>query len=482
VLAIFEQSEREWDRGETDGWTGRYLDRLPDLRAVLIWAFGPGRSPELGVRLVKASLPFWFAVALMSEAFTRVEEALNHAESTSEDLLTTKLACNRGWILMYSRSRIPQIEDAWLAAISLARRAGDVGYQLDALAGLTHYYMDTGRPAEAATQLNEYGNLARQNWPPAVLRTLAWLKVHTGNLAEGRQILDGMAARYPRPNSEAANQRASGPLAGFRIDPYIGIRCYLPLCAWLMGQRDYAAMVAREAFDAAGQARHLIAQANALGFAALPVAFFSGDQKALAAYLEQLQFIHRQGPPGLWIYTERFFAAVLKDLRGEPGAATDLQAATRSMVENRFLVRVGMWLGVVADALARNGEIEEASDAIEEAIQYQVRQNERWCRPELLRIKAGILRRAGQRSPSQSTLNDALEEARAIGALSFELRVANDLAAHYLDLDRRDDAAQLLLPIFRRFSEGFATKDLIVASRLLEHMGVTTQEGEHSAS
>jgi len=472
VLAIFEQSEREWERHETDGWTDRYLDRLPDLRAVLTWAFGSGRCLELGVRLVTASLPFWFAIALLSEALTRVEEALKHAESTSDDLQKTKLACSRAWILMYARVRVPETEDAWLATISHARRAGDVGYQLRALVGLVYCYLDAGRIAEGAKRLNEIRELSarHQNWSAAAsaaARTTAWLKVHTGNLVEGRQILERMKADYPRPNIGAA-----------LIDPYIGIRCYLPLCAWLMGQPDYAAAVAREAVDVAGHVRHLLAQSNALRLAALPIAFFSGDLDTLAAYLEQLRFIHRQGPPGMSIHIERFFAAALKDLRGDSSAVTDLQAATRSMVESNYLIRMGMWFGVLADALARKGKIEEASDAIAVAIQYQVRQSERWCRPELLRIKASILRRAGQHSTSESTLNEALEEAHAIGALSFELRVANDLAAHYLDLDRRDDAVHLLLPIFRRFTEGFGTKDLVVASQLLNRMGVATHEDE----
>jgi predicted ATPase/DNA-binding winged helix-turn-helix (wHTH) protein len=477
TLAIFEQSEREWDRHETDGWTGRYLDRLPDLQAALTWAFGSGRCPELGVHLVKASLPFWFSIALLSEALTRVDEALKQAESTLPDLLKTKLACSRAWILMFSGTHIPQTEDAWLAAVSLARRAGDVGYQLHALVGLAFHSMNSGHLAEAAKWLDEFRELSsrHQNWSAAQdgERLLAWSKLHTGELAESRQILDRMAAVYPRPNTETL-------LASFQIDPYVGTRCYLPLCAWLMGQRDYAATVAREAVDAAGEARHLFAQSHALTVAALTVAFFNGDSKALAAHLAQLQSIHRQTTPGIWIHATQFFTAVLKDLRGDPSAVDDLQAAIRSIMDTKYRLRIGIWFGTLADALARQGRIVEASGVIDEAIQYQVQQGERWCRSELLRIKASILRRTSQHAAMEAMLRDALQEARAIGALSFEIRAANDLAAYYLDLSRRDDAAHVLLPVFRRFSEGFGTKDLVVASQLLERMGVAARADDRA--
>jgi len=472
VLAIFEQSEREWDRHDTGGWTGRYLDRLPDLRAVLTWVFGPGRCPALGVRLLKASLPFWFAIALLSEALMRVEEALGQAESTLDDPLKTKLACSRAWILIFAGTRIPETEDAWLAAITLARSAGDVGYQLHALVGLAFHSMNNGRIAEANKWLNEFSELSarHENWSAAQdgERLLAWSKLHTGELAESRQILDRLAARYSRPNTEL--------LASFQIDPYIGTRCYLPLCAWLMGQRDHAVVVAREAVDAAGEARNLFAQSHALTVAALTVAFFNGDPDSLAAYLAQLQFIHRQTTPGIWIHSTRFFSAILKDLRGDPSAVDDLQAAVRSIMETKYRLRIGIWFGTLADALSRQGKVAEASSMIDKAIQYQVQQNERWCRPELLRIKASILRRSGQHTAMEATLHEALREAHVIGALSFELKVANDLATYYLDLNRREDAAHLLPPIFRRFSEGFGTKDLVVASQLLGRMGAVSRE------
>jgi len=473
VLAIFEQSEREWERHETVGWTGRYLDHLPDLRAVLTWTFGSGRCPELGVRLVRASLPFWFAVALLSEALARVEQALEHAQGSSDDLLKTKLACSRAWILLYTRVRVPETEEPWLAAISLARRAGDVGYQLHGLVGLAQHNMNIGHLTEAAKWLNEYRELSthHKNFSaaPEGERLLAWLKFNSGELAESRQILDRMLERYPRPNTEAL-------LYGFRIDPYFGARWYLPQCAWLMGQPDYAVTVAREAVEAASEARHLFAQMTALTMGVLTVAFLNGDAHALASYLAQLQVIQRQRASGMWTNYERFFAAILKDLRGDPSAVDDLQAATPSLLESKFRLRNGRWFSVLADMLARQGRITEANGAIATAMQYQVRQNERYWRPELLRINASILRRSGQHSAMESTLREALQEAHAIGALSYELRVANDLAAYYLDLDHRDDAVQLLLPIFRRFTEGFGTKDLLVASQLLKRMGVSTHE------
>ena len=49
MLAVFEQSEGDWDWRETDDWISRYRGRLADLRAALSWSFGEGCRPELGV-------------------------------------------------------------------------------------------------------------------------------------------------------------------------------------------------------------------------------------------------------------------------------------------------------------------------------------------------------------------------------------------------------------------------------------------------
>jgi hypothetical protein len=56
----------------------------------------------------------------------------------------------------------------------------------------------------------------------------------------------------------------------------------------------------------------------------------------------------------------------------------------------------------------------------------------------------------------------------AIGALTFELRIATDLAAHCIATGRRPKAVRLLAPIYEKLAEGFETQDLVAASRLLQ--------------
>lgn len=62
----------------------------------------------------------------------------------------------------------------------------------------------------------------------------------------------------------------------------------------------------------------------------------------------------------------------------------------------------------------------------------------------------------------------ALEQ---MGALSWQLRSANDLAHLWRSRSRDDDAFALLRPIFDSFREGFEFHDLIVASDLLTRLG-----------
>jgi len=57
--------------------------------------------------------------------------------------------------------------------------------------------------------------------------------------------------------------------------------------------------------------------------------------------------------------------------------------------------------------------------------------------------------------------------ARRQGALSWELRAATSLARLWRGQQRVSQSRKLLAPVYRRFTEGFATPDLIAAKALL---------------
>ena len=69
---------------------------------------------------------------------------------------------------------------------------------------------------------------------------------------------------------------------------------------------------------------------------------------------------------------------------------------------------------------------------------------------------------------AQTLLEQALEIARHQDARSIELLVVRELAALWSKKGRRDDARDLLAPVYGWFTEGFYTPDLKEAKALLD--------------
>jgi predicted ATPase len=76
----------------------------------------------------------------------------------------------------------------------------------------------------------------------------------------------------------------------------------------------------------------------------------------------------------------------------------------------------------------------------------------------------------------EECLSEAMRLARQQSALSFELRAALELARVWIDGGEVQRAHDLVKPIYRQFSEGFATPDLIVAKKMLEPTGAMSRQ------
>jgi predicted ATPase len=116
------------------------------------------------------------------------------------------------------------------------------------------------------------------------------------------------------------------------------------------------------------------------------------------------------------------------------------------------------------------GQIDEALTALDDALQIAGRTGERWLDPELHRHKGQLLLRQGHTEAAEELYRKALSIAQEQEAKLWELRAAMSLARLCRVQRRRDEARDLLTPVYGWFTEGFATQDLKEAKTLLDEL------------
>jgi predicted ATPase len=125
---------------------------------------------------------------------------------------------------------------------------------------------------------------------------------------------------------------------------------------------------------------------------------------------------------------------------------------------------------VLAEGMAQLGDVDGALDLIDEVIAQVERPGweERHYYAETLRIKAWLLSLRGDLKGAERGYIASLDWARTQQAKSWELRTATSYAGLMRDQGRIGEARDLLAPVYRWFTEGFATKDLREAKALLD--------------
>jgi predicted ATPase len=238
---------------------------------------------------------------------------------------------------------------------------------------------------------------------------------------------------------------------------------------WLTGSPDTAARTAQATVEQALKTKHELSLSNALAVAACPAFFSSGRYQECGRYVAMLdEQVMRHGI-AIWRPAALFYRAALAYMQGDASSCTivDLKQAIEEFRNINYLARMPYYLSVLADALARSGRLGDAETTIEAALDRAAAQNERWCVPEVLRIRASILTANGRSDDAETDLVESMALAREIGALSWRLRAANDLAKFWRIRSRADDARRMLLPVYNEFTEGFTTRDLMTAANLL---------------
>ena len=130
------------------------------------------------------------------------------------------------------------------------------------------------------------------------------------------------------------------------------------------------------------------------------------------------------------------------------------------------------YLTFLTNAYAELVQFDDAWRCIGEAMTTAEKTKETWFEPEVYRTAGEVALSSPEpdAEKARTYFERALAVARAQQAKSWELRAAMSMARLWRDQGKRDEARDLLAPVYGWFTEGFDTLDLKEAKALLDEL------------
>jgi len=289
--------------------------------------------------------------------------------------------------------------------------------------------------------------------------------VLTGDIAEGRAHLDKAIALY-----DPDEHRSLAPL--FATDFAVSILCYRSIALWLLGYPVAAPADTNRALADA----HATGQAANLMFALHHAALMNiqvGDYPSARAVADELTSLADEKDALFWKACGILLRGYLLTFTGNASEA--VREITTGLTASRS-TGATLWEPLLLAYLARShAELNQCDDAlrcISEAITMAETSKEWWCEAEVKRIAGEIALKSPEHdvAKAQICFERALAIARKQQSKSWELRAAMSMARLWRDQGKREEARDLLAPVYGWFTEGFDTLDLKEAKALLDEL------------
>ncbi len=282
---------------------------------------------------------------------------------------------------------------------------------------------------------------------------------------EGRAHFDRVLALY--------DPEGHRPLATrFTIDSRVRTLGFRSLASWFLGYPEVALADSKHALEHARE----IGQAGSLMFilqwACITESQCGNYASADALSNELVTFAGQKGSP-FWEAIGVMVRGCILALAGK--AADAAQVITSGLTAYRSMgstLMVPFYSSCLARAHAGLGQLDDAWRCIGEATTAVDTAREKWFEAEVHRTAGEIALKSPEAdsASARAHFERALAVARAQQAKSWELRVAMSMARLWRDEGMRDEARDLLAPVYGWFTEGSDTHDLKKANTLLKEL------------
>ncbi|WP_245571187.1 ATP-binding protein [Neorhizobium alkalisoli] len=427
------RAEQELYSTAVDDWSEDYASLVANLRSGLDWSFSDQGDQLLGVRLTVASLPLLFRLSLLDECFVAVTRAIAYLEEHPglDERRRMKLYAALGWPQMRSTDAPEYGIRAWSTALTIAEEIGDVDHQLRAIWALWVDAINRAQPALGMEFADKFGALAGSSADPtdAIIgrrmrgATLHWQGRHSESIDELRQML-----------REYSGLRGGQHSIRFQFDQRVTARIILARALWAIGEEEEALGEVRETVHYAQDIGHTLSLSNVLAEAACPIALLGGRNDLAAEYISQLREQTKALSLDVWHRYADCFEAELMLRQSHPDECMRLlRSAMETLSAAGFTLFQTYFQSVAARALAALSRHSEAGRMIDGAIEQCGNSGERWCLPELHRVKAVVILSEGREDQATAFAMEQLkvgaEAAWHDGAYAWKWRIERDLAA-----------------------------------------------------
>lgn len=452
---------------------------LGNIRAALECSFSVAGEAAVGVTLASAAAPLFYDLSLLIECLRWCEKGLAQLpESEHGSAKHLALQAYLAASMMLTQGNGERVRKGIEAALALADARGDQEHQKHLIVGLCIYLSHVGDCRGALA-------LAQRSF------TLTQTIGSPGAIATGESVLgvayhfigDQKAARHHCERGLKLVEATGAEMAAlFGYDHEIRALKMLARSYWLIGFPDRAAKTARRAIAVATQRDHPFNLCMTLIFAAT-VFLWRGDLDEAEELVRRLiahAARHSLGP------CEAIGTALSGELsvsRGNPSEGVALlQRGIEALQAAKHDVLLPALHIALAEGLLKAGRSDEAAAAVETGLALSEAFGETLNVPELLRVRGKIWLHTTPADPAaaERSFYLSLQQAKEQSVLGLELRSAISLSRLWANQGKSSDAADLLETRYRRFREGFQTKDLKVADQLLAEFGQSDTPLHHA--
>lgn len=465
-LQVLGNRDNRFDLESAEAPAGALRDYLGNIRAALEWSFGSSGNDDTAIRMAAAAAKLFLAMSFFVECRGWMEKAVDRMAVDCDPQDQMEIHASLALSLMFTAGNSERVRDAFNKALTFAEQREDTHQQLHLLSGLSMYLHRTIDAAASLEVARRAESVARKTGSPAdaaladsMLGAAYYMlgdHVRAPTHLE-RALLSPPASRRFNPTQYLFDLRTTSL--------FILTRSY-----WFAGNLDRAGDYAERTIEEAEKLDHPIALCRAL-ILTIPFHFWIDDLRKVERSLSALEFTAEK-------YSLAPFRAVAVGLRGRHliriGRTMEGVRYLRDSLEQlrtlQYELLVADFTAELAVSLAKQNERADALALVDETIASQLAAKRPLHLPALLLAKGLVLLsgQSPQSVPAQECLKEAMKLAGQQSARSFELRAGLELARLWIGQGQVRRAHHLIAPVYSRFTEGFATPDLIRARRMLE--------------